>query len=176
MCLMFGLDITWLQDAGLGGVRDFDAAYDWAQTLVFGGFDDWRLPRVDPFFATTTPVECAFDTELNCRNNEFGHLYYYSLGGGVGSDLTGDQGLFFDIAMSAYWSETDCCGELKSFWTFSFLNGTQAVAGADPRFTSATWAVRDGDVAVVPLPAAAWLLGSALLGLIGMLRRASAKD
>jgi hypothetical protein len=39
--------------------------------------------------------------------------------------------------------------------------------------TALAWAVRDGDVAasVVPLPAAAWLFGSGLLGLFGVSRR-----
>lgn len=34
------------------------------------------------------------------------------------------------------------------------------------------WAVRDGDVNVIPIPAAAWLLGSAL-GALGLMRRKS---
>ncbi|MBI5783055.1 MAG: VPLPA-CTERM sorting domain-containing protein, partial [Gammaproteobacteria bacterium] len=35
-------------------------------------------------------------------------------------------------------------------------------------------AVRPGDVAVVPVPAAVWLFGSGLLGLIGVARRKAA--
>jgi len=33
------------------------------------------------------------------------------------------------------------------------------------------WAVRDGDVAAVPLPGAAWLFGSALMGVLYAKRR-----
>jgi hypothetical protein len=34
------------------------------------------------------------------------------------------------------------------------------------------WAVRSGDVpAVVPVPAAVWLFGSGLLGLLGVVKR-----
>ena len=45
-------------------------------------------------------------------------------------------------------------------------------------YTHQVWAVRDGDVAqqpVVPIPAAAWLLGSGLLGLAGASRLGPAK-
>jgi hypothetical protein len=35
-------------------------------------------------------------------------------------------------------------------------------------------AVRDGDVSSVPVPAAVWLFGSGLLGLIGIARRKKA--
>jgi hypothetical protein len=37
------------------------------------------------------------------------------------------------------------------------------------------WAVRDGDIGAVPIPAAAWLFGSGLLGLIGVARKKTAK-
>ncbi|HFD32315.1 MAG TPA: VPLPA-CTERM sorting domain-containing protein [Gammaproteobacteria bacterium] len=33
------------------------------------------------------------------------------------------------------------------------------------------WAVQTGDVSAVPVPAAAWLFGSGLLGLVGAARR-----
>ncbi len=33
------------------------------------------------------------------------------------------------------------------------------------------WAVRDGDVAAVPLPGAVWLFGAGLAGLLGYGRR-----
>jgi hypothetical protein len=43
------LDITWLQDANYYGVRmNWDDAVAWAAGLNFGGYDDWRLPKVGP--------------------------------------------------------------------------------------------------------------------------------
>lgn len=34
------LNITWLKDANLGGVRTWNEAQTWADGLVFGGFAD----------------------------------------------------------------------------------------------------------------------------------------
>jgi len=41
----------------------------------------------------------------------------------------------------------------------------------DKTFDIYAWAVRSGDVSAVPVPAAMWLFGSGLLGLIGVARR-----
>jgi hypothetical protein len=38
------LDITWTRQAGDGVERTAAGAISWADSLVFGGFDDWRLP------------------------------------------------------------------------------------------------------------------------------------
>ncbi len=40
------LDITWLQDANLDGSKNWDDAVDWADSLVYEGYDDWRLPYI----------------------------------------------------------------------------------------------------------------------------------
>ena len=58
------LDITWLQDAGFGGNRNWDDAVVWADTLSFGGFDDWRLPSISvagglPIGSSLAPVDCS---------------------------------------------------------------------------------------------------------------------
>ena len=84
------LDVTWAQDAFLWGqTGTWFEALAWADSLEFGGFDDWRLPNMDrnndDDFAN-----CANDSESECRDNEYGYMYYYNLGGTVGDDLTGD--------------------------------------------------------------------------------------
>jgi hypothetical protein len=50
------LGITWLQDvtyartsgADVDGVFSYQGANNWANNLVYGGFDDWRLPTLRP--------------------------------------------------------------------------------------------------------------------------------
>src|SRR6185436_19325570 len=41
-------NLTWLRNANAGGLKTWQGATDWAQSLVFGGKDDWRLPGVSP--------------------------------------------------------------------------------------------------------------------------------
>ena len=63
-------DITWLQNANLNGSMDWDTAKVWAATLVFGGFDDWRLPTA---LNTDGTGPCS---DIDCTDSEMGHLYY----------------------------------------------------------------------------------------------------
>ena len=50
------LNVTWLQDANYAktsgydadGLMTWDEARYWAETLSYGGYDDWRLPNYDP--------------------------------------------------------------------------------------------------------------------------------
>jgi hypothetical protein len=73
-----------------------------------------------------------------------------------------------------YWSATEYAPSTSFAWFFSFTNGEQrGVVKAD---TYIAWAVHSGDVgaSTVPVPAAVWLFGSGLLGLIGMARRKTA--
>ena len=154
-------DITWLQNANLSGQTfNWQDAVVWADTLVFGGFDDWRLPIVDETF-----TECS---AFNCLNGELAHLFYIGLDGTANQDLIGNQGHFFDI-QRAYWT-----GSLKNsdfaFYTL-FSNpaaGVQSFGDKNNPFLSA-WAVRDGNVppATVPSPSAALLMGTGLIGLVG---------
>jgi hypothetical protein len=47
------LNITWLQDANLGGQMDWSSAIAWADQLVYGGYSDWRLPHALPVNGST---------------------------------------------------------------------------------------------------------------------------
>jgi hypothetical protein len=38
------LDITWLQNANYAGQMSHEDALQWAEDLVYQGYDDWRLP------------------------------------------------------------------------------------------------------------------------------------
>jgi len=51
-------------------------------------------------FAGGLPAECAVVTESECRDNEFGYMYYYN---GITAD---SPGYFTQLIDSAYWSST----------------------------------------------------------------------
>lgn len=60
------LDLCWLQDAGASGPLTWDAAVAWADSLVFGGWDDWRLPQVSNTSPIDTLVTCRVSGEAAC--------------------------------------------------------------------------------------------------------------
>ncbi len=55
-------------------------------------------------------------------------------------------------------------------WRFNFGGGSQGSGGKED-FDDFAWVVRSGDVSAVPVPAAVWLFGSGLIGLLGLARR-----
>ena len=85
---------------------------------------------------------------------------------------------FINIEEHPYWSGTDAIieGFDNHAWGFWFGGsagttidpGAQTINGKNNIGTYA-WAVRD--VSTVPIPAAVWLFGSGLLGLVGITRR-----
>ncbi len=170
------LDITWLQDANYAntsgydsdGRMSWDAAVAWADQLVFGGYDDWRLASMD-VNGDDTIVNCNGASESACRDNEYGYMYYQNLGGNLGDDLRGDQTVddfTINNIHSVYWSGTLYPLFPNTAWLFGFGSGNQNGDVKDNNCYA--WAVMDGDVAPVPIPSAIWLLGSALIGLVGV--------
>jgi hypothetical protein len=153
----------------VGKVDDL-SLYDSVRDVTW---DDWRLPttqqpdpscsgQIDPGFPWP-----LFGNQLNCTGSEMGHLFNVD---GVTSSTPGP---FISIQSSAYWSGTEYAPSTTSAWYFGFGSGRQLLANkSSPNFNG--FAVRNGDVgAVVPIPAAVWLLGSAL-GLLGWIRRKAA--
>jgi hypothetical protein len=70
----------------------------------------------------------------------------------------------------AYWATTQYPTGQR--WYFDFNSGDQEFSYFESHALYA-WAVRDGDIGVVPIPAAVWLFGSAL-GVMGWMRRKAA--
>ena len=165
------LNITWLADANYAQTSGFDAdgrmdwstAMTWAGNLSYGGYTDWRLP---------TSNICG---GYNCTGSEMGHLFYNELGGVAAQDIATTHNtnydLFANVQSFGYWSGTEYAPDTSSAWVFNFGNGSQGTISK--LGTPYAWAVR-GDVAAVPVPSAAWLFGSGLLGLIGVARRKKA--
>jgi len=169
------LDITWVTAASLSGADTWDNQVTWAANLNYLGFDDWRLASMSvaagvPTGTTTSVVDCRTATELACRDNELGYMFYQNMGGSLFDNLTGDQtvdGVLLTDVQSDYWSGTEFISSRA--WDFGFRNGLQNLDGKGN--FGYGWAVRAGDVSAVPVPAAVWLFGSGLIGLLGLARR-----
>lgn len=159
-------DLTWLADANYAMTSGYDAdgrmnwadANAWAASLDIDGVagaDGWRLAISD--------VSCS---SHNCTGSEMGNLFYNVLGNSAGS-LT-NTGPFSNVG-SLYWSATEYAPITDNAWYFDMYSGYQAIRWKGD--TVYAWAVQSGDVGAVPVPAAVWLFGSGLIGLIGLARR-----
>lgn len=179
--------------AGVGsnGLMSFRVANDWIAALNeanYLGYDDWRLPTMA--FDDRTSCDWGFGG-TNCGLNvdvttgELAHMYYSTLGNVAAYDSEGNlsddpcdtapnsclanTGPFSNLEPERYWTDTIYADE-NFIWGFDFKDGDQGFFWrTDPQ---AVWAVRAGDVGVIPVPGALWLLGSAL-GVLGLARRRS---
>ncbi len=185
------LDITWLADANYAytsgyvaegveatsGKMNWNAAVQWADQLVFGNYDDWRLPTALPVNGVDYVNDLSYDGStdvgynITSPNNELaymfavnlGNLSYYDVNGNGPQDGSGlvNTGPFTGLHNYYYWTGTALPGVANYSYGFSNIVGGQRMY-YQPSLHYA-WAVRDGDVATVPIPAAIWLFGSGLL-------------
>jgi hypothetical protein len=121
------------------------------------------------------------DYGFNIHRSELGHLFYVDLqnstgGGAVNAGFidgfSGQSRSFLNLEDDAFWySEAG----VNTGWLFN--NGSGLQYGNEQGDARAyAFAVRDGDVAAVPVPSAVWLLSSALFGLAGVARRSRSRQ
>lgn len=177
-------NITWTQNANLAATERFgietttgggngiraDGRMNWgtAQAWIagmnaanYGGYSDWRL------WSALNADSSGPCLGHNCSGSELGHLFYVDGGFSAFQSIKSSTVLtnvFTNLQSDYYWSGTEfSSGRAWHFYTnggyqISTLKGYQSYA----------WAVRSGDVAAVPLPAAVWLFGSGLAGLLAV--------
>ncbi len=123
------LNITWLKNANINGVMSWFSAKAWTDSLVYGGYSDWRLP--------TTNVRVS---GFNITSSEMGHLFYSELESQARTNVR--SGDFENLQIPyGYWSGTEDGG--NGAWYFYTLNGAQIANGKFFEFYAL--AVRPGD-------------------------------
>ena len=172
-------DLTWLADANAAvgsaydtynpgsGLMNWSDANAWAASLVVDSVGGWRLPDTLQPDASCQYQISGVSNGDNCTGSEMGNLFYNVLGNTAGS-LT-NTGPFGNVQSNNYWSATEYAPNTNNAWNFNMNNGNQNNNNKNNSFYG--WAVQSGDVSAVPVPAAVWLFGSGLLGLIGVAKR-----
>lgn len=169
-------NLTWLADANYAWTSDYDpnGLMDWADANAWAtgldidgvaGLDGWRLPTALNQGGSGPCVG------VNCTGSEMGNLFYTVLGNTVVS--LSNTGPFSNVQSFNYWSATEFAPGASDAWYFGMDTGFQHITADYVNYYA--WAVQSGDfgvaVSAVPIPAAVWLFGSGLIGLIGVARR-----
>jgi len=173
-------DLTWLADATSGATREnggtirtWASAKTWVAGLDVAGVTGWRLPTTMQPDPSCSPQESTGNYAYNCTGSELGNLFYTVLGGVATESITvthnANYNLFSNVQSYRYWSSTEYALDPADAWYFYTNLGRQNY-GTKGGLNN-IWAVKSGDVAVVPVPAAIWLFGSGLIGVVGAARR-----
>ena len=193
------LNVTWLQDANYAKTSGYDAdgqmtwtdANAWAASLVYGGFSDWRLPTVMPMNGLSYNYTYKYDgssdvgPNVTSRNSEMAYMFFVNLGNPSYYTLAGQEsgcyspgtstcldftGAFTNLRPDGYWYGTNTTPVLGDAWDFNMASGSQQWSGYSANLYA--WGVRDGDVAVSPVPAPpAYLLMLTGLGIVGLAKK-----
>lgn len=108
-----------------------------------------------------TPMQNPYWTgNLNSTSDGWSFLY--------GEPVYHDPVAFSNLQSYVYWYGVEYALP-ESAWAYYNYEGGQFAYLKNSQFFA--WAVRDGDVSAVPLPTAAWLFLSGMLGMLGINRK-----
>lgn len=161
---------------------------DYLNAIRYQGYADWRLPAT---LDTGAPgPQCANnfsdcgDYNVDAESSEMAHLYYvdlqnqsaYNADGSLKPGTCGvdwgmvNPGPFTNVQNNAYWSGTENVVNAAQPWFFATFFGSQGAnhAKISPHFA---WAVRSLEPSPIRTPAAAWLLGGWIAGVLALAAR-----
>jgi len=166
---------------------------DWLNTNRHLGATIWRLPFMLDVDANGCPgltrldpvgVDCGYNTHLNEFRAEMSTMFYVTLGNpgffdpadssqrAQGAYGLLDPGPFINLDPNGlYWYGQENVANPIQAWYFGMPSGGQGPRGKGS--LEPAWAVLDGDIALIPIPAAGWLFLSGLAALGWMRRRAT---
>lgn len=165
------------------GRMDWGTAIDWIAGMNannngtgYLGVNNWRLNRASPVNGIAFNYAKLFDGSsdkgwnITSTKSELSYMSYQNLGNvGVFDTLgnftgcTGpnlcltETGPFSNIQADAYWTDVIYDEDpIDYVWAFGFQHGAQQNYYKPNQFYA--WAVSDGDISAVPLPASIWFL------------------
>ena len=110
-----------------------------------------------------TVVDCATVSANECLDNEYGYHFYNN---GIDSENTG---IFNSVQTNNYWSSTEFSA--SDAWLFDFTVNDGSQVRTSKNLNASAWAVHEGNIGAVPLPATTWLFASGLISLTGIVIR-----
>lgn len=137
------LNVTWLQDTAYSRTSGYnnDSPMDWYQAnawangLVYGGFDDWRLPRTLPLNGTSYQniprqfTDFAGTTDSGYNNtsisSELGYMFFVNLKNKAAYDVSGAPTGCYPSSLTNKCFQNLSFIDVESGNTISFLNARQ---------------------------------------------------
>lgn len=183
--------IQYLNNSNYGGSNQWRLP-SWTDNGVAGLQGDTTYLG-DGFYGPAKGGDYGYDVNVN--TSEMATLYYAKLGkkspvrslglfnedfgifgnGYNGYNTSGSVGPFRNVQSARYWLSTAEATDPRFAWIFDTSDGQQGTI--EKGFQFYAWAIRPGIIlpdriiTTVPLPGAYWLMGSSLLGFLGVQRR-----